>query len=61
MDELAVLVGSDRALALGQVGLYAEAGSVHTEIAYDDVDMAVLSEPVSVKDSTWSEIKSRFK
>ncbi len=39
---LVELAGTDRALTLGQVGLYAEAASVHTMIAFDEGSLAVL-------------------
>ncbi len=59
-EALAALEGDDRAFEFGQVGLYAEAGSLRTEIAFDD-NSVLVSGVVPVTPTSWGALKARYR
>jgi hypothetical protein len=56
---LETISGTDRALTLGQVGYYAKAGSIGSQIAFDNGALAVLG-PTPTRTATMGEIKAKF-
>jgi len=57
---LADLEGTDRALALGQVGYYVESGSLNTLIGFDD-NAVTVSAAVPARRITWGAIKGLYR
>ena len=55
------LSGTDSDLEIGQIGLYANAGSFQTQIAFDQGVAAVSPASTPVQRSTWGQIKALYR
>jgi len=60
-EPLVVMTGIDDDFHLGQIGLYVEAGSIRTQVAFDECIAVAPAPPTPARGSSWGALKTIYR